>query len=582
MSPPGSFVKVVFVVILAVAVTQVALVACVQEKEETMSEHHSAASSAGSCDWAAQGDLPVVPDLDDRLTGYVPTELSPDLGHLDATQTQVLEKLVAASKLMNEIFLVQATPCRDELVARIAELPADRQASVARYFRINGGPWDRRCHFEPFFGTWPHPEGANYYPLDLTAEEKSFIADGEGGMDGLFTMVRRDETGSLRAVPYSEFFAAHLDQAAVLLKEAAALTGNASLKAFLAARAAAFLSDDYYESDMLWMDLDSTVEITIGPYETYEDGLFGYKAAFESFVTVTDSAASSRLAGFKDELPWLESQLPIPDEYKNMNRGAESPIRVVDEVYSAGDTRAGVQTIAFNLPNDERVREAKGSKKVLLRNVMNAKFQRILVPIAEELVAEDQLGDLTAESFFLHTLWHEMSHGLGPGKITVDGRDTEVRLELKETYSTLEEAKADAMGEWDIFVLARAGRGNFPDSIFKEQATTYLAGLFRSVRFGIGEAHGQANAIQFNYLMEKKAISVDEATGRFSIDAAVFEQAIADLVAEICLIQAVGDYEASVKFIKQYGGMRPCLAKALEKLADIPVDVEPVFPRYEG
>jgi len=299
-------------------------------------------------------------------------------------------------------------------------------------------------------------------------------------------------------------------------------------------------------------------------------------------VTVTDPAESQRLTKFKDELPWLESQLPIPDEYKNMNRGSESPIRVVDEVYSAGDTRAGIQTIAFNLPNDERVREAKGSKKVLLRNVMKAKFDQILVPIAEKLVAEDQLGDLTAESFFLHTLWHEMSHGLGPGKITIDGRETEVRLELKETYSTLEEAKADAMGEWDIFVLTRADKGYFPDTIFREQAATYLAGLFRSVRFGIGEAHGQANAIQFNYLMEKHAIAVDETTGRFAIDVAVFEKAIAELVSEICLIQAAGDYEASVKFIETYGGMAPSLAKALEKLADIPVDIEPVFPRFEG
>jgi hypothetical protein len=212
---------------------------------------------------------------------------------------------------------------------------------------------------------------------------------------------------------------------------------------------------------------------------------------------------------------------------------------------------------------------------------MKAKFDQILMPIAEVLVAEDQLGDLTAESFFLHTLWHEMSHGLGPGKITLEGRETEVRLELKETYSTMEEAKADAMGEWTIFVLTRAGRDYFPEAIFAEQSATYLAGLFRSVRFGIGEAHGQANAIQYNYLMEKKAIAVDARTGRFSIDAPVFEKAIADLVAEICLIQAAGDYDASVKFIEQYGGMVPSLAAALEKLSDIPVDVEPVFSRYE-
>ena len=377
-------------------VSLVVVAGCGEQKAENVAEHEAEHTSAGPCSWTAKGDLPVVSDLDDRLAGYVATELSPDLGHLADTQTQVLEKLVAASKLMNEIFHIQATPCRDELAARIAELPTDRQASVQRYFRINVGPWDRRFHHEPFFGTWPHPEGANYYPGDLTAGEKAFIADSANGMDGLFTMVRRDEDGALKAVPYSEFFAAQLEKAAALLNEAAALTENASLKAFLEARAAAFSTDDYYESDMLWMDLDSTVEITIGPYETYEDGLFGYKAAFESFVTVTDPVESGRLAKFKDELPWLESQLPIPDEHKNMSRGSESPIRVVDEVYSAGDTRAGIQTIAFNLPNDERVREAKGSKKVLLRNVMKAKFDQILVPIAEKLVAEDQRGDLTA------------------------------------------------------------------------------------------------------------------------------------------------------------------------------------------
>ncbi len=562
-------------VILATTLLGLAVTGCKEEAEDT-----AAAKPSGECAWTAAGDLPVVADLQDRLDAYVPTVLSPDISHLDATELQVLEKLVAASKLMNEIFLDQATPCRDDLAARIETMPANQQADLSRYFRINIGPWDRRFHREPFFGTWEHPTGANFYPLDLTETEKALISDNTKGYDGLFSMVRRDGD-ELVAIPYSEYFADRLDRAAVLLREAAGLTKNASLSAFLLSRADAFGTDDYYESDMLWMDLDSTVEITIGPYETYEDGLFGYKASFESFVTVTDPVESQRLAKFKNDLPWLEKNLPIPDEHKNLNRGADSPIRVVDEVYSAGDTRAGIQTIAFNLPNDERVREAKGSKKVLLRNVMNAKFKNILVPIAEVLVDEKQVGDITSESFFLHTLWHEMSHGLGPGKITVDGRETEVRLELKETYSTLEEAKADAMGEWEIFVLKRAGRDYFPDSIYREQATTYLAGLFRSVRFGIGEAHGQANAIQFNYLMGKKAISHNPATGRFSVDVVVFEKVIAELVAEICLIQAVGDYQASVDFIAQYGGMSPVLESALAKLSGIPVDVEPVFPRYE-
>jgi len=578
MNPFGNRSRILGAAILTLLVTLAALAGCSQKKDEAVSH----VNDDQTCAWVQGGDLTVVPDLEERLNGYVPTELSPDIDHLDDIQIRVLEKLVAASKIMSEIFQMQATPCRDDLAARITDLPEGLQPGVERYFRINDGPWDRRFHFEPFFGTWEHPAGANFYPLDLTDADKDFIADGANGLDGLFTMIRRDEAGQLAAVPYSAFFADQLLAASGLMNEAAALTENASLKAFLESRAEAFLTDDYYESDMLWMDLDSAVEITIGPYETYEDGLFGYKASFESFVTVTDPEESARLAKFKDELPWLESQLPIPDQFKNMNRGSESPIRVVDEVYSGGDTRAGIQTIAFNLPNDERVREAKGSKKVLLRNVMKAKFDQILMPIAAELVVPDQLGDLTAESFFLHTLWHEMSHGLGPGKITVGGRDTEVRLELKETYSTMEEAKADAMGEWTIFVLTRAGRDYFPASIFDQQSATYLAGLFRSVRFGIGEAHGQANAIQFNYLMEKQAIAMDEATGRFSIDVGVFENAIADLVGEICMIQAAGDYGASVQFIEQYGGMAPELARALEKLSAIPVDIEPVFPRYEN
>ncbi len=566
-----------FLIILTVLTLALGSTGC-GSKEEAEVKHESAQSS---CDWINQGELSVVDDLQARLDAYVPTELTPDVSHLDETQTAVLNKLVEASKLMNEIFHIQATPCRAELEELIDGLPAHQQAGLHRYFAINVGPWDRRFHHEPFFGSLVHPDGANYYPLDLTAEEKALIADSANGFDGLFTMVRRDDQGQLKAIPYSEFFKPQLDQAATLMKEAAALTKNESLRAFLNSRADAFGTDDYYESDMLWMDLDSMVEITIGPYETYEDGLFGYKAAFESFVTVTDPESSARLKGYKDELPWLEANLPIPDEHKNMNRGGESPIRVVDEVYSAGDTRTAVQTIAFNLPNDERVREAKGSKKVLLRNVMKSKFEQILKPIATELVVPEQLGDLTAESFFLHTLWHEMSHGLGPGKITVDGRETEVRLELKETYSTLEEAKADAMGEWDIFVLTRADRVHFSDNILKEQSATFLAGLFRSVRFGIGEAHGQANAIQYNYLIEKKAVIFHQESGRYSIDVAVFEKAIEELVAEICMIQAVGDYQASVNFISRYGGMNETLAASLAKLDGIPVDLEPLFPNFE-
>lgn len=535
----------------------------------------------GDCGWVGQGPLAAVPDLQERVAAFAPTTLDPSIAHLDAGEQAVLAKLVEVARIMDGLFTLQATPCHDAVAARIADLPEGSRDAARRYLAINRGPWDRRFELEPWFGAWEHPAGANFYPRDLTADEKSFIQDPANGMNGEFTVVRRDAAGRLVAVPYSQYYGDGLRKAATLMREAAGLTTNASLKAFLASRADALLSDDYYASDMLWMDLDSAVEITVGPYETYEDGLFGYKASFEAFVTVTDPVESGRLAKFKHELPWLEAHLPIADADKNPNRGSDSPIRVVDEVYSAGDTRAGVQTIAFNLPNDERVREAKGSKKVLLRNVMNAKFEQILMPIARVVVADDQLGDLTAESFFLHTLWHEMSHGLGPGKIVKDGRETEVRLELKDTFSTLEEAKADAMGEWDIFVLARSDKGYFPEAIFRQQSATYLAGIFRSVRFGIGEAHGKANAIQYNYLVEKGAILRDAATGRFRIDAPVFEKAIADLVHDICSIQARGDYEASKAFIAKYGVTTPELDGALAKLGHIPVDIAPVFPRWD-
>ncbi len=532
------------------------------------------------CSWVGNESPVVVANLAERLAAYVETEITADLSHLSANQIRVLEKLIAAADIMHELFWEQACPCRREITHVVDKSPATRRETLQQYFDINVGPWDRRLHREPFLGDWAHPEGANYYPLDLTAAEKMRIEASEGRLGELFSMVRRDDAGQLLAVPYSEYFAEPLAEAAALLRAAAALTENESLGRFLTARAGAFLTDDYYESDMLWMDLDSPVEVTIGPYETYEDGLFGFKAAFEAFVTVADPAESARLDKFKKELPWLESSLPIPDAYKNPNRGTESPIRVVDEVYSAGDTRAGIQTIAFNLPNDERVREVKGSKKVMLRNVMNAKFLQILVPIARELVTAEQVTDLSAESFFLHTLFHEICHGLGPGRIQIEGRQTEVRLELKDTYSTIEEAKADAMGEWAIFKLQ--GKDYFSESIFAEQAATYLAGLFRSVRFGIAEAHGQANAIQFNYLWGKGVVTFDQESERFAIDVVAFPEAIEALVREICILQAEGNYEAAQAMIARYAVMPPVLSAALDRLGQIPVDIKPRFRPVES
>lgn len=530
------------------------------------------------CDWARTAELKPPADIAELAAGYAVIAIAPDLSGLSPSQRAVVAELVAAARIMHDLFRVQATPCYDVIAMRVSAYRGAGAEDLRRYFDINAGPWDRRQGLAPYIGGWPHPSGANYYPGDLTQADRDQIAEARRNLGGLYTMVRRDEDGELVAIPYSVFFGPGLKQAAAHLRKAADLTDNESLRAFLRARAESFLSDDYFESDMLWMDVDCAVEATIGPYETYEDGLFGLKAAFEAFVTVTDPVESQRLARFKDELDWLEANLPLPDRHKNPHRGSESPIRVVDLVYSGGDTRAGVQTIAFNLPNDEKVREAKGSKKVLLRNVMDAKFNTILRPIAEFLIVDEQLGYVTAESFFLHTLWHEMSHGLGPGKLVLDGRETEVRLELKETYSTIEEAKADVMGMWTILKLQQTGRVDFSPEIAVQQPTTFLAGMFRSVRFGVSSAHGQANAIQFNYLLEQGAIAQEAATGRFRVHFERFLPALELLLNELLVMQAEGDQARARALIDRYAHLPPTLVAALSGLDEVPVDIQPVFP----
>ena len=326
---------------------------------------------------------------------------------------------------------------------------------------------------------------------------------------------------------------------------------------------------------MAWMDLDSDIEVVIGPYDTYEDALFGYKAAFESFLCVAQPEDSARLAVFKSELPFLERNLPIPDEHKNFDRGSESPIRVVDELFAAGDTRAGVQTIAFNLPNDERVREEKGSKKVLLKNIMRAKYDAVLTTIAGRVLPEDEADRIAFEAFYQFTLHHELSHGIGPGQITVDGRDTEVRLELKDLYSAFEEAKADVLGVYDIYALVKSGV--MSPEILDSLPWTYTAGMFRTTRFGVAEAHGLGMVLQANYLLEKGAVELTE-DGRFRPVPELFEESFRDLAHELLMIQAFGDYEGALDMIERYGSVHPAMMAAIEGLADLPVDVDPSYP----
>jgi hypothetical protein len=524
----------------------------------------------------------VKPDIEARLAQFAEVDLTADLGALSAEDREVLGILVEAGRSMDAIFLHQAHRENPALQAHMESWTGPTADAAREYFRINFGPWDRLKEREPFIGDQPHPTGAGYYPEGMTKEafEAHLTAHPEDAESfRALTTVIHQRDGALVAVPYSEEYGEQLRPAAEALRRAAAATSHPTLQTFLESRAAAFLSDDYYESDKDWMDLAAPVEVTIGPYETYEDELFGYKAAFTAFVTVALPEESAALDRYKARLPWLERNLPLPEEHKNLNRGTESPMRVVDLVFTGGDTKAGVQTIAFNLPNDERVREEKGSKKVMLRNIMRAKYDRILVPIAQRVLSPEDGARVTFEAFFDEVLHHELSHGLGPGKITVEGRATEVRLELQEHYSTLEEAKADVMGIYNILALIE--EGEMPAALRDALEPTYVAGLFRSVRFGLDEAHGQGVAAQFNYLLEKGALVVDD-EGRFSAVSELFPGAIRDLLAEILSLQAVGDYEGTARFLENYGTATEALRNAVARLEDVPVDIKPVYSQAEA
>jgi hypothetical protein len=335
------------------------------------------------------------------------------------------------------------------------------------------------------------------------------------------------------------------------------------------------MSDDYYASDVAWMDLDAPIDVTYGPYETYEDELFGYKAAFEAFITLRDEAESAKLVKFGGYLQELEDNLPIDPRYRNPKLGAASPIRVVDNVFSSGDGNRGVQTAAYNLPNDEQVVKEKGSKRVMLKNVQEAKFKQVLVPISKVLIDPSQQSQIGFDAFFTHILAHELMHGLGPHNIKVGGRDTSPRKELKELYSALEEAKADITGLWALQYLI--DKGKVDRAMERDLYTTYLTSSFRSVRFGVNEAHGKGQALQFNYLMDEGAIKVNEAAGTFSIDTSKIKEAVRKLTSEILTIEAEGSYDKAKAMLDKYGVIRPAMQKGLDKLGDVPVDIEPNF-----
>ncbi len=503
--------------------------------------------------------------------------MSPDTSYLSGEERQVVNKLIEASHLMSEIYLRQ----------RGADLPAMREqiavtgdADLLDMFDRNFGPWDTVADLHPFYGDTPMPEGAGFYPADLTrAELETYLASHPDQREAIlspYTVVKRDGE-TLVSVPYSVEYKEWLEPAAKLLREAAEITSNPSLKKFLSLRAESFLSDDYYESEMAWMDLkDTPIEVAIGPYEVYTDRLMGTKTAFESFVTLRNPEESAALRRYVAYLRDMEGNLPISDEHKNFARGFESPISVADQVQGGGDNVPGVQTIAFNLPNDERVREAKGAKKVILSNVLGAKYDMILQPMASVVLAEDQAGLVAKKYMELSTLFHELSHSLGPGTITVYGRKTTVNAELRDLYSALEESKADIMGVWNILFMME--KGELPAAEKSQLWATYFTGIFRSVRFGAEEAHGLGAAAQYGYLLEKGAFAFDETTGKYVLDKARMESALKEMLAEELMLQATGDYAGTKAFLDRYGVLDSHAKDTIAAMSNIPVDIRPLYP----
>jgi len=505
-----------------------------------------------------------------RLNKYAVVRLEADLSGLTERERRMIPLLKNAAKVMDELFWLQAYGDKLTLLARVTDPDA------RRYVEINYGPWDRLEANAPFLeGFGPKPPGANFYPPDMTKEEfEAAVAkapDGGKQLKSLYTLVRRDAAGALVAQPYHQAYGLLLEVAARNLREAARLAEDAGLRRYLELRAEALLTDNYQPSDLAWMDMKTnTLDIVIGPIETYEDRLFGYKAAYEAFVLVKDKEWSRRLARYTAMLGELQRGLPVPDAYKKETPGAASDLNVYDALYYAGDCNAGSKTIAINLPNDEEVQLKKGTRRLQLRNAMRAKFDKILAPIADVLIASDERPRIGFDAFFANVMFHEVAHGLGI-KRTLDGKTT-VREALKDAYAALEECKADVLG---LYMIGRlAARGELERADLLDYYVTYLAGIFRSIRFGTSSAHAVANLIAFRHLRDAQAV-VREPGGAWRVDAARFEKASRELASQILRLQGDGDYPAAVRFIEQKGVLDGELEADLRRLAaaSIPVDI---------
>jgi len=535
--------------------------------------------------------------LQQMTARFAPTPLRVDTSKLSTADRQAVAKLIEVARLLDHVFLMQSWKGDSDIYTRLQKDTTPLGKARLKYFWINKGPWSVLDGFKAFLPGVPpeKPKGSNFYPEDMTrAEFETWVAslpkEEQEQAKSFFTVIRRkdDDPGSklrkqLVAIPYSQEYKDDLTGAANLMKEAASLTDNQSLKSFLNLRADAFLSNDYYASDLAWMDLDAPIDITIGPYETYNDKLFGYKAAFEAYVNLRDDEESAKFSALSAHLQEIEDHLPIDPQYRNPKLGSAAPIRVVDQILSAGDGNHGIATAAYNLPNDERVVQQKGSKRVMLKNVQEAKFRSVLLPIARRMLAPSARVDVNFESFFTHIVAHELMHGLGPHQIKVDGQDTTVRNELKDVYSAIEEAKADITGLFALqYLMDHAAEMKLSSVLPTDEAaqrqlyTTYMASMFRSLRFGLSDAHGKGMAIQFNSLMDKGAFA-QQADGTFALDLGKFKLGVRDLDHDLLTIEAQGDYAGAKKLLDEMGVLRPVLKKAFGRLEGIPTDIEPIF-----
>jgi hypothetical protein len=497
-----------------------------------------------------------------KLDDYAFFTLTTDISKLTSNEQKMIQLLIEVAKIMDDIYWQEAYGDRDKLLKNL-------KSDEKKLAQINYGPWERLNANKPFIaGIGNKPAGANFYPTDMNIEEFEKLED--TNKTGLYSLIRRNDQGKLIVVPYHKAFSEQVSRVAELLIQASQYADDPGLKKYLELRSKAFFDDDYLDSDMAWMDMrNNKIDFVAGPIETYEDQLFGYKASHEAYLLIKDIEWSNKLKRFASLLPALQKGLPVDAKYKTEMPGESSDLGAYEVIYYAGDCNAGSKTIAINLPNDERVQLAKGSRRLQLKNAMQAKFDKILIPIATELIPQEQLKHVTFDAFFTNTMFHEVAHGLGSLN-TIDGKGT-VREALKEHYSTIEEGKADILG---LYLEAKLQEMGEIDVDLMNEYTTFLAGIFRSIRFGASSAHGKANLIRFNYFKENGAFSVDS-TGKYSVDFEKMKEAIISLSNMILVIQGDGDYEKAAGLIKQYGVIDEKLKADLNQIEekDIPVDI---------